>query len=112
MIGLCYLLGAIALLALSSCGGLIAMLFVTMNRAADAARVADKRLAELDDHKLRDANASTETAVAAERAQERRGDILESDASKPDVDPAHALQRLHDIGTTPPGTDPGGTKRK
>jgi len=115
VIGVCYMLAAVALLAIGLSTFLAVVAFKAWNKAAEMTQLAEKRGAELDERRLTEANDATKTALDAEKNQERRGDVLEkgiADASKPD-DPADGLQRLQELSTpaVPGRPDPSRPKR-
>lgn len=73
------------------CSFLAIKLVLGMNSAADARELAAQRTGEVKaaGEKIAEANASTQTAVTAEKTQEKRGDALEKE--------------LADVPTTTPG---------
>lgn len=90
--------------------------WASLRRLDSAIAERDSVRAELAKFKLESANASTTTAIAAEKAQERRADALEKDVSDAASNPSGGgtgLERLHDLATATgapaPGTDLGRT---
>ncbi|HEY1549159.1 MAG TPA: hypothetical protein VGG28_15145 [Kofleriaceae bacterium] len=67
---------------------------------------ADKLAQQLDALKLKDANASTQIALASEHRQEQRGDALEKEiADAPNPSGAGTgLEQLHNVIAADPGS--------
>lgn len=108
MTAVCVILATAVLAALSLCLFLAVEAKASTNVAARMSDLASSRLKELDDLKLAVANASTETALAAEKKQEQRADNLERDIQNAEkrADPAAGLDRLQAAGAEPTGADP------